>query len=516
MAAWAAARNRKSFPADGIAADDEPAGIADYALGDDRIGAQFRHLVGFIRRGQGAQEVGAVARRAVHTDDVGPGYPVFGVAVAGFNGNQRVGGRALAFRLVLPAIGAGVVVIVVGGELRERHAQDLGVFRGEAAGGFAEVVGGAAQGAAGDLLAQQRGAELAKAQQMGNGAGVPALGEHPDGDDATDVFAGLSRLADGVHDPADDFLPAVLLGEAVGLMLAVSFGQRVDGFGQGSGNGLAILQAAVDDDGIGQSGGVVRRVFQQRCARVSVGDVLEHIVGIGDAVHYHGHHRDAAAGGRRGIRTAMTIAITGAGVLRVALAVFGVPFGVGAGIIPVKDAEGFFEQGIVAGVARVKAAPLARVGGGPDVPVARAGAVGFQSRHFGNLGQAGFDGVDQGIVGNNPFHRQRVFLGDVSGGGRQIGGVMQASGVAQVADSLKPHGVDRFGLAGVAAVAVMAFVVDDQYLAVVRGVQAGDAGDDFGRGFQPVGVLLRGDGLAAAVQQGFGFAGGAPAGILGL
>ena len=93
---------------------------------------------------------------------------------------------------------------------------------------------------------------------------------------------------------------------------------------------------------------------------------------------------------------------------------------------------------------------------------------------------------------------------------------MQTSGVAQVADSLEPHGVDRFRLAGVAAVAVMAFVVDDQYLAVVRGVQAGDAGDDFRRGFQPVGVFLRGDGLAAAVQQGFGLAGGAPSGILGL
>ena len=44
-------QEQEPLPADGIAAGGEPAGMAHDAFGDDRIAAQFRHLVGFIRRG---------------------------------------------------------------------------------------------------------------------------------------------------------------------------------------------------------------------------------------------------------------------------------------------------------------------------------------------------------------------------------------------------------------------------------------------------------------------------------
>ena len=71
---------------------------------------------------------------------------------------------------------------------------------------FVEVVGLAAQRAADDLLAQELGAEGANAEDVGDGVGVPAFGEHRDGDDAADGAAQLAGLADGVHHLAEQFL----------------------------------------------------------------------------------------------------------------------------------------------------------------------------------------------------------------------------------------------------------------------------------------------------------------------
>ena len=71
---------------------------------------------------------------------------------------------------------------------------------------FVEVVGLAAQRAADDLLAEELGAEGADAEDVGDGVGVPALGEHRDGDDAADGAAELAGLADRVHDLAEQFL----------------------------------------------------------------------------------------------------------------------------------------------------------------------------------------------------------------------------------------------------------------------------------------------------------------------
>ena len=78
------------------------------------------------------------------------------------------------------------------------------------------VVGGvahAAQAAAHDLLAEELRAEGADAEDVGDGVGVPALGEHGDGDHALDVLAELAGLADGVH----HFAEQVFVGEALGI-----------------------------------------------------------------------------------------------------------------------------------------------------------------------------------------------------------------------------------------------------------------------------------------------------------
>ena len=98
---------------------------------------------------------------------------------------------------------------------RERHAVDLGVFRLEPA----LLVGGvahAAQAAAHDLLAEKLGAEGPDAQDMGDGVGVPALGEHRDADHALDVLAELAGLADGVHHLAEQVFVGQVLGVAAG------------------------------------------------------------------------------------------------------------------------------------------------------------------------------------------------------------------------------------------------------------------------------------------------------------
>ena len=87
----------------------------------------------------------------------------------------------------------------------EGNAEDVGVFDVEQP-FLVQVVGLAAQRAANDLLAQELRAEGADAEDMGDGVGVPALGEHRDRDDAADGAAELAGLADGVHDLAEQFL----------------------------------------------------------------------------------------------------------------------------------------------------------------------------------------------------------------------------------------------------------------------------------------------------------------------
>jgi hypothetical protein len=80
-------------------------------------------------------------------------------------------------------------------------------------------VGGVAhapEGPADHLLAQQLGAEGANTEHVRDGVGVPALGQHGNADDATDVFAELAGLADGVHHFAEQVLVGKVLGVAAG------------------------------------------------------------------------------------------------------------------------------------------------------------------------------------------------------------------------------------------------------------------------------------------------------------
>ena len=87
----------------------------------------------------------------------------------------------------------------------EGNAEDVGIFHIEKP-FFVQIVGLATQRAANDLLAQELRAEGANAENMGDGVGIPALGEHRDRDDAADGTAKLAGLADGVHDLAEQFL----------------------------------------------------------------------------------------------------------------------------------------------------------------------------------------------------------------------------------------------------------------------------------------------------------------------
>ena len=94
----------------------------------------------------------------------------------------------------------------------ERDAEHVGVFDVEHV-LFVQVVGLPAQRPADHLLAQELGAERAHPEHMGDGAGIPALGQHRDGHHATGVAAESARLSDRVHDLAQQ----VLIGEVLGL-----------------------------------------------------------------------------------------------------------------------------------------------------------------------------------------------------------------------------------------------------------------------------------------------------------
>ena len=73
------------------------------------------------------------------------------------------------------------------------------------------------------------GAEGANAENVGDGVGIPAFGEHRDGDDAADRAAKLAGLADGVHDLAEQFLVGdVVAGAGVAAALDDLAAEAVD------------------------------------------------------------------------------------------------------------------------------------------------------------------------------------------------------------------------------------------------------------------------------------------------
>ena len=89
----------------------------------------------------------------------------------------------------------------------EGNAKDVDVLRlkefdllpGHRVGLFFRVVGGAPQAAPNHLFTQQLAGKGAQTHDVGDGLGVPALREHPDGNHVLDALAGLADLAYRVH-----------------------------------------------------------------------------------------------------------------------------------------------------------------------------------------------------------------------------------------------------------------------------------------------------------------------------
>ena len=106
----------------------------------------------------------------------------------------------------------------LGGKV-ERDAEHVGVFDVEHA-VFVQIVGLAAQGAANHLLAQELRAERAHPENVGDGARVPALGEHRHRHHAAGGAAEPVRHAHGVH----HFAQQVLVGQALGLAAVTGAG----------------------------------------------------------------------------------------------------------------------------------------------------------------------------------------------------------------------------------------------------------------------------------------------------
>ena len=163
-----------------------------------------------------------------------------------------------------------VPVLADGGHELERDAVHVGVLGGEQA-VLVRLVGAAAQAAADDLLAQQLGAERPDAEDVGDGVGVPALGEHRDRDDAADRLAELSGLADGVHHLPHDLPVVHLLGLPAGDTAGVFATELLD-LGRGDllelrGQALAGLEL----DGVDEDGARTR----DRLAVVDVGEQRE-------------------------------------------------------------------------------------------------------------------------------------------------------------------------------------------------------------------------------------------------
>ncbi len=130
----------------------------------------------------------------VNANDVGPGD--FEVLAFGERLDSRRGLRRRR--------GQGVLVSLVRHE-GERYAEDVDVFGAEETGIFIDVIVGAAEAAAYDLLAKELRCEGAQSHDVGDGFGVPALREHADRNDGMDFFSGLPDLTDGVHGLAKPF-----------------------------------------------------------------------------------------------------------------------------------------------------------------------------------------------------------------------------------------------------------------------------------------------------------------------
>ena len=344
-------------------------------------------------------------------------------------------------------------------------AEDVGVFGAGLLRVGVGFEGGAAEGAAGDLLAEQLGGEGAEAEDVGDGFGVPALGEHADGDDAADLLAGFALAADGVEDVADG-LDLLLFGRAGGGVQFGLFGG--DSAERGDAVVFGVAELRVDEQG-GRSLDVVGAVaahvgegFEPAGVQAAVfvavaGDPAEQGGGVGDVVGDGDHHGDHA--------------------------VFGV-FGLdGVGVVVVHALE-------QAAHGLLEVCAVERFGFGLVVEIAVDGIVVagvVVDREAGDFGEAGFDCVGERVVADGPgevFGAEFSGAPQVHGGGGEVEDLGEASLGVQGLERGEPergaalfvfHFFGGFADAGFDhAVAVMRFVVDhdERIVGAVTGEEA--------------------------------------------
>ena len=314
---------------------------------------------------------------------------------------------------------------------------------------------------------------------MGDGFGVPAFGEHADGDDAADVLAGLSAAPDGVEDVADG-LDLLLFGCAGGgVQLGLLGGDAAEG---GDGVVVGVAELGMDEQGggtldvVGAVAADVGEFFELAGVEAALvvavaGDPAEEGGGVGDVVGDGDHDGDHA--------------------------VFGV-FGCDGELVVLVHAVEQAAHGLL------DARAVQRFGLGLVVDVAVDGVVVagvVVDGQAGDFGEAGFDGVGEWVVADGPGE----VLGAEFGGAAQVhgcGGEVEDLGEARLGVQGLEGGEPECGAAlfvfdffgGFAdaacfhAVAVVCFVVDHDD-GIVGGVAGQQAAEHFGVGFFPAGIV---------------------------
>lgn len=90
------------------------------------------------------------------------------------------------------------------GEEGKGNPEDVDIFRREEAGLLVDIVTGAPEPPADDLLAEELTGEGPETHDVRDRPGVPTLGEHADRDDVLDLLARFTGFPDGI-----DLLPEI-------------------------------------------------------------------------------------------------------------------------------------------------------------------------------------------------------------------------------------------------------------------------------------------------------------------
>ena len=269
---------------------------------------------------------------------------------------------------------------------RERDAQYLRILRHEPDTVLLLRPRDPPEGPACDLFAQEAAPEPAESQEVGDGPGVPSLGEHVHRDDAADVLSWEAGFPDRVHHPAYDFLRPVGVGEVVLGIFLVDLRQFPDVPARFPGGSLSVLHLAVDYDGVWVAADLVPDlafVVAQQGRHGPAGDMPEHGVGVLHRVHHDGHDRSLRS-------TRLN------------------PSGHRSLVVLVEGVQRLLEERVVARHVRAEVVRLLGVGVAVYVPELRVvGPVGGRW-HPGYLGQAGLDGVYERVVRDDPVEGPRV------------------------------------------------------------------------------------------------------------